>query len=147
MGSELENSTLTIGASRDNSDISRVVNRRNDTRCKDNLFPKPPIYLVLNHRQEIAMARRRNEPGFANVDHVNTVWTSLPQVGFHVHLQVLAAQVTLSCKQHLNILRGSIEDWRKISWRHDCGLDIWSAQDIDYSKLCRVGSLRISVRG
>ncbi len=41
MSGELENRTLTIGASRDDSDISRIVDCGNDTRRKDNLFPIP----------------------------------------------------------------------------------------------------------
>ena len=69
-------------------------------------------------------------PGFANVEDIDTIWTSLPEVWFHVHLQILGSQVALSCEKHFNILRRGIEDWRKISWRHGDGLDIRSSRDI-----------------
>ncbi len=36
---ELENSTLTVWASRDDGDISRVVNRCDDASCKDDFLP------------------------------------------------------------------------------------------------------------
>jgi hypothetical protein len=49
-------------------------------------------------------------PGLANIDHIDSIRTSLPQVGFHVHLQIFGSQVTLSCEEHLNVLRSGIED-------------------------------------
>ena len=39
-------------------------------------------------------------------------------------LHILGAQVTLSCKQHLNVLRGGIEDGRKIVGCHLRGFDV-----------------------
>lgn len=58
-------------------------------------------------------------PGLANVDHVDTVRASLPDVRLHVHLEVLGAQVALSCKQHLNVLGGGIEDRGQVGGSHD----------------------------
>ena len=41
-----------------------------------------------------------------------------------VHLQVLRSEVALRRKQHLNILRGGVEDRGEVCRaRHDCGLD------------------------
>ena len=72
-----------------------------------------------------------DQPGLADIDHIDSIRAGFPQVGLHVHLQVLGAQMTLSCKQHFNVLRGRIENRRKVRWRHVCGLDILTVQDID----------------
>lgn len=37
-----------------------------------------------------------NIPGFANVDHIDAIWTGLPEVWLHVHLHVLGTNVALS---------------------------------------------------
>ncbi len=65
-----------------------------------------------------------SSPGLADVDHVDSIWTSLPQVWLHVDLQVLGADVTLSREQHLNVLRGGIEDGGEIVGRHVRGPDL-----------------------
>lgn len=57
-------------------------------------------------------------PGLANVDNVDSVRASLPEVRLHVHLEVLAAEVRLSCEKHLNILAGSIHAWGKVGGSH-----------------------------
>lgn len=62
-------------------------------------------------------------PGLADVDHVDAVRASFPQIGLHMHLEVLGSEVALCCEQHLNVLGGSIEDRRKVRWRHDGGRD------------------------
>ena len=53
-------------------------------------------------------------PGLANVYHVDAVHASFPEVGFHVNLEVFGTDVALSCEEHLNVLRGGIEDWGEI---------------------------------
>lgn len=57
-------------------------------------------------------------PGLANVDHVDSVWASLPEVWLHVDLEVLRAEVALSCEEHLNVLVGGIEACWEVVWRH-----------------------------
>ena len=37
-------------------------------------------------------------PGLANVDHVDPIWTSLPEVRLHVNLQVLGSKMALCCE-------------------------------------------------
>ena len=59
-----------------------------------------------------------NIPYFSNVNHINTIRASLPQVWLHVNLQILGAKMTACSQQHLNVLRSSIECLRKIGWRH-----------------------------
>lgn len=63
-------------------------------------------------------------PCLADVDHVDTVWASLPQIRLHVNLQVLGAQMTLRCEQHLHILGGGIECRGEVIRRHVASLDI-----------------------
>ena len=70
------------------------------------------------------MGKNEDEPSLANVNHVDTVRSSLPEVRFHVNLEIFGAEMALRCEQHLNVLRGSIEDRRELRRRHDCGLDI-----------------------
>lgn len=53
-------------------------------------------------------------PGLADIDHVEAVWTGLPEVGLHMDLQVFGADVALSCDEHLNVLGGCIKDWGEI---------------------------------
>lgn len=60
-------------------------------------------------------------PGLANVDHVDTVGTSLPQVRLHVDLEVLGAEVGLSCEKHLNVLAGGVHGGREVGGRHVVG--------------------------
>jgi hypothetical protein len=49
-------------------------------------------------------------PGLANVDHVDSIGASLPQVGLHVNLEVFCANVALGGQEHLDVLRCGIED-------------------------------------
>ena len=58
-------------------------------------------------------------PGLANVDDIDTVGASLPEVGLHVHLKVLRTQVALSSQEHLNVLGGRVEDRRELGGGHD----------------------------
>jgi hypothetical protein len=58
-------------------------------------------------------------PCLANINHVDTIWTRLPQVWLHVNLEILGPKMALRCKQHLNILGSGIEDRGKIRRRHD----------------------------
>ena len=57
-------------------------------------------------------------PGLADVDDVHAILASLPEVGLHVNLEVLAAEVGLSSQEHLNVLAGGVEDGREVSGRH-----------------------------
>jgi hypothetical protein len=49
VGGELQDGTLTIGTSRDNADISRVVNGGDDAGGEDDLLPAQPLVSVLVH--------------------------------------------------------------------------------------------------
>lgn len=83
--SELVGSTLTVGTGRDNTDISGVLNGGNDTGSHDDLFPD-----------------------LSNVDDVNTISTLLPDIGLHMLIAVLGADVAGGSQQHLDVgLRGS----------------------------------------
>lgn len=64
--------------------------------------------------------RSCNLPGLANVDHVDPIGTCLPEIGFHVHLEIFRAQVALGGEEHLNVLRGGIEHRRNLIGRHIC---------------------------
>jgi len=57
-------------------------------------------------------------PGLADVDHVDTVRASLPEVRLHVHLEVLGTEMRLGGKQHLDVLRRRVEDGGKVGGSH-----------------------------
>jgi hypothetical protein len=58
-------------------------------------------------------------PSLADVDDVDTIWTSLPEVRLHVNLQVLGANVSLSLDHHFDVLLGWVESRGEIARRHD----------------------------
>ncbi len=64
-------------------------------------------------------------PGLANVDDIDSIRAGLPEVRFHVNLQVLASKVSSTGEQHLNVLRRGIEDRGKLGRSHLCGLTVW----------------------
>jgi hypothetical protein len=55
-----------------------------------------------------------NIPGLANVNDIDSIWASLPEVRFHMNLQVLGSEVALSAEKHLNVLGSRIKNGRKI---------------------------------
>jgi len=57
-------------------------------------------------------------PGLANVDNIDTVGTGLPEVGLHVHLEVLGTEVALSSQEHLNVLGGRVENRGELGGGH-----------------------------
>lgn len=62
--------------------------------------------------------KKRDIPGLANVNDIDTIRASLPQVRIHVNLEVLGAQVALSCEEHLNVLGGGVEDRGELRGGH-----------------------------
>lgn len=114
---ELEDSTLTVGTSGDDTDVGRVVNGSDDTGSKDNLLP---VSRIRSSFQNLANSSRSHSvPGLADVQDVDTVGAKLPEVRLHVHLEVLGSQVALSSQEHLNILGGGVEDRGKLRGGHD----------------------------
>jgi hypothetical protein len=80
-------------------------------------------------------AASANAPGLANVDDVDTVRASLPEVRLHVDLEVLGTDVALlttlveevgelrsrtnlSSEEHLNVLAGGSHGGRGVGGRH-----------------------------
>ena len=139
VSSELQDSTLTVRAGRDDTDIGWVVDSCDDTGREDDLLPGKTdslvFFLKLNTitniltLQNCGLARgiwyaspklespkmsssspEFSVPGLANVDNIDSIRASLPEVWLHVNLQVLGSKVALSAQEHLNILRGSIEN-------------------------------------
>jgi hypothetical protein len=58
-------------------------------------------------------------PSLADVDNVDTICTSLPEVRLHVHLEILGSNVGLGLDQHLNILLSWVENRWEIAGSHD----------------------------
>ena len=119
MSSELEDSTLTVRTGGDDTDISWVVDSCDDAGCEDDFLPVKFSNYVVKHQ---TIRSSEYIPGLANVDHIDSIRSGLPQVRFHVNLHVLRSQVTLSCKKHLNVLRRRIENRRELRRRHLCDL-------------------------
>jgi hypothetical protein len=132
--SKFEDSALAVGTSGDDTDIGWVVDCGDNAGCEDDFLP-------VARRKGQQMGFRREEglsggccdsgtelckelysslslPGLANVDHVDSVRTSLPQIRLHMNLQVLRSHVALCREEHFNVLRGWVEDGRKVCGRH-----------------------------
>lgn len=89
VGGKLEDSALTVGTSRDDTDVGWVVDRGDDASCKNNLLPVT-TQSALSYLLVMKPSRNHQHlPRLANVDHIDSVWTSFPQVRLHVNLQVL----------------------------------------------------------
>jgi hypothetical protein len=73
---------------------------------------------------EVRRSLERDIPGLANVDDIDSIWTGLPEVVVHVNLQVLGAQMALSCEKHLNVLGSGIEDRGELRRSHLDDLDL-----------------------
>lgn len=74
-------------------------------------------------------------PGLANVDDIDAVWASLPQVWLHVDLEVLCANVALGGQEHLNVLSSGVERrWKVLSGHLRGG---WVVKERRWSKRCR----------
>ena len=116
---ELEDSALAVGTGRDNADIGRVVDSGDNAGSQDNLLP-----------------------GLANVDHIDTIGTGLPQVRVHVHLQVLGANVALGGQQVLNVLRGGSEAGGEVVGRHRSGC----VRDVGVVEVVACGGKKRSTR-
>lgn len=145
---ELEDGTLAIRTGGDDTDVGGVVDGDDDTGSEDNLLPAREIhelvkkekFLVLvvyrhagfanfknfkkyciRHCNRVIAHRNKdktNVPGLANVDNVDTVLASLPEVGLHVHLEVLGAEMGLSSEEHLNVLLGRVENCGEVGRSH-----------------------------
>jgi hypothetical protein len=151
VGGELEHSTLAIGTGGDDTDlellaiflgcaqssnidrralessehtISWVVNGDDDARSQDNLLP-----------------------GLANVDHVDAIRSGLPQVRLHVHLEVLAAEVSLRSEEHLDVLLGRVEDRGEIRGSHLVGLGGESVEKGEDEEVVRFRDVELLVEG
>lgn len=123
MGGELEDGTLTVGTGRDDANVGRVLDGGDDTGSEDNLLPGrllaiDPLLRIVQGKFCLCS----NIPGLANVDNVDTVTTSLPEVRLHVNLQVLASKVSLGREEHLNVLRSGVKDAGQVVRGHLVGL-------------------------
>ena len=129
--SELEDSTLAIGTSRDHTDVGGVVDGSDDTGSQDNLLPVICFLRVRIPRSNLQSPNFNHAlsllhiPGLADVQDMDTVGAKLPEVRLHVSLEVLGTQVALSRQEHLNVLGRRVEDRRKLRGGHD-GRLIWS---------------------
>jgi hypothetical protein len=130
VGGELEDGTLSVGTGRDDANCSRcqpkVVGAYfGSLACRVYrmllLWAKRTVGRVVNGDND-AGGKDNLLPGLANVDHVDTVGPGLPQVGLHVHLEVLCAEVALRSEEHLNVLLAGVEDRGEVAGSHGVGL-------------------------
>ena len=118
VGGELQDSTLTVGTSGDDTDVGGVVDGGDDAGSQDNLLPIESRDKLDNCKFTRVVMRISCIPGLANVDDIDTVGASLPEVGLHVHLKVLGTQVALSSQEHLNVLGGRVENRGELGGGH-----------------------------
>lgn len=140
---ELEDSTLTVGTSRDHTDVGRVFNGGDDTGSQENLLPTSSRHISVSRSFSLSQTNAifchaiSHIPGLANVQDVNTVGAKLPEVRLHVNLEVLGSQVALSRQEHLNVLGRGVENrgelrrghdggWRLIGCRRTAGVELVS---------------------
>ncbi len=118
VGGELEDRTLAVGAGGDDTDVGGVVDSGDDAGGEDDLLPI--AHEARLDRRAHCMGDRGDGalPGLANVNDVDTIGTGLPEVGLHVNLQVLGAEVALRSQQRLDILGGSRHAGGKVRGRH-----------------------------
>ena len=77
-----------------------------------------------------------NSPGLANIDNINTVRSSLPQIWLHMDLEVLATKVTLCSQKIFDVLRCWIEYGWKITRSHRCNGFSAGRKCLQNSSLC-----------
>jgi hypothetical protein len=115
---ELQDSALAIGTGGDDADIGWVVNGGDDAGCENNLLPVKRKYIrnapFSSFFQFADMRRDSSIPGLANIQDVDSIRASLPEVWLHVNLHVLGSQMALSCEEHLNVLRSGVENRGKV---------------------------------
>ena len=83
----LESSTHTVRASRNGNHIGRVLNRDNNTSSQHEFFP-----------------------GLSNVEDVNTVNTTTPDVIRHHRIGVTSSGVHTGAQHHLDVFLLGLED-------------------------------------
>jgi len=134
VGGELEDGTLAVGTSRDDANVRGVVDGDDDARGENDLLPEAAVSSGSWFEEAIGRSaqgrdsrrlRRRGEaackrhiPGLANVEDIDAVGTGLPEVRVHVNLEILGADVALSCEEQLNVLARRIENGGQICGRH-----------------------------
>lgn len=69
-------------------------------------------------RLRISGCAVNNVPGLADVDDIDTVGAGLPEVGLHVNLEVLRAEMALGGQEHLDVLRRRVHSSGQIRRRH-----------------------------
>jgi len=74
---ELQDSALTVGTSRDNTDIGWVVDGCDNTGSKDNLLP---VVKISELQPLECYCPQNNVPGLADVDDVDSIGAGLPEV-------------------------------------------------------------------
>ncbi len=105
VGSEFEYSTLAVRTGGNDADIGWVVDGSDNAGSEDDFLPRRSLFSALfaiwevRRSDAVALRHRKSDmllknvlnllPGFADVDHVDSIRTSLPQIWFHVNLQVL----------------------------------------------------------
>jgi hypothetical protein len=142
---ELEDGTLSVGTSGDDTDYSFSVSQ--SPRLPIIASPKM-VHLEVHKRLEERTVSRvvdgdndaRGEdnllPGLANVQNVDTVGPGLPQVRLHVHLEVLAAEMALRSQEHLNVLLGGVEDGGEVGRSHVDGSGLYKLVGIQRLSSC-----------
>jgi hypothetical protein len=89
---KLQDSALAVGTSRDHANVGWVVDSCDDAGCENDLLP-------VNYVRKQLFAPNGLKPseclipGLADVDDIDSIWASLPEVRFHMNLQVLGSKV------------------------------------------------------
>jgi len=86
VGSIFEDCAVSVRTGRDDADVVRVFDGSNNASGQDEFFP-----------------------GFSNIEKVNAVLPSLPNVRFHLFIAIFCANVTLCGEEEPDLLVGRAE--------------------------------------
>lgn len=107
VGGVFEDSTVSVGAGRDNANIVGVFDGSDDTSSEDELLPGLSNVQDVDTWIEYMSGKKWSIP---STEVVRTISTSLPNVGLHLLVTVFGTDVALGSEQELNLLLSRAQD-------------------------------------
>jgi hypothetical protein len=95
-------------------------------RAASTIFSLRAVSVSAPRAGNASISQASDSPGLSNIDHVYAIGASLPEIRVHVDLEILGSNVTLRCKQLLDIVGGRVEDRRQLT----CGRHLDRVRDL-----------------